>query len=78
MSEHENLNDEEAMKALSDFANACYAKGCRDTLIRVAVGAGLAITGYACTTLYQIIKSRKEAKELKKSINDFVKQGKES
>lgn len=72
MNEKEIMNEtEEAMKMLSDFANACYTKGCRDTLIGVAAGAGLMVIGHACAVLYQICKNRKETKELRKSINDF-------
>lgn len=33
-----NIPDED-IQALSWFANACYTKGCRDTLIGVGIGA---------------------------------------
>lgn len=35
-----NIPDED-IQALSWFANACYTKGCRDTLIGVGIGAAL-------------------------------------
>lgn len=82
MNENEMLKEtEDAMKALSGFANACYDKGRRDTLISVAIGAGLVVAGYAATALYQIYKNHKVKKELRKSIDDFcdfVKEEKES
>lgn len=39
-----NIPDED-IQALSWFANACYTKGCRDTLIGVGIGAALTIVG---------------------------------
>lgn len=39
-----NILDED-IQALSRFANACYTKGCRDTLLGVGIGAALAIVG---------------------------------
>ena len=36
---------DEGIQALSWFANACYTKGCRDTLLGVGIGAALAIVG---------------------------------
>lgn len=79
MNENNILNEnKEAMEAITEFAKACYAKGSRDTIIGVMVGAGLVVVGYASMTLYQICKDRKETKKLKKSINEFcefVKEG---
>lgn len=62
-----NIPDED-IQALSQFANACYTKGCRDTLIGVGIGAALTIVGCIGAEVYY---TWKEKKELKKSINDF-------
>ena len=35
----ETLTEKEAMEAIGAFANMCYDKGVRDTLIGVVVGA---------------------------------------
>lgn len=69
--EVKNLEMEEAMKVLSDYAKACYNEGCKDTIIGVAIGAGLALTGYIAKAIYEEHKIRKSKKELKKSINEF-------
>lgn len=59
---HENLKEnEEAMKALAEFANACCDKGCKDTLVGVVAGACLAIAGYAAMALYQGFKKQLKA-----------------
>ena len=69
INENKKLEKDEAMKVLSDFAKDCYKEGCITTLIGVAIGAGLAIFGYACDAIHEQYKSRKHKKELKKSIN---------
>lgn len=68
----------DGMNALSELANTCYDKGCRDTLIGVAVGAGLVVAGYIGTAFYQIYKNRKSTKELRNHLNDFGNEEKES
>lgn len=70
-SENEKLEMDESMKAVSDFANACYSKGCKDTLIGVAIGAGLAFFGFISKAIYEEYKSCKHQKELKESIKEF-------
>lgn len=62
-----NIPDED-IQALSWFANACYTKECKDTLIGVGIGAALTIVGCIGAEVYY---TWKEKKELKKSINDF-------
>lgn len=69
--EVKNLEMEEAMKVLSDYAKACYDEGCKDTLLGVALGAGLALAGFVAKAIYEEHKARKVKKELKKSINEF-------
>ena len=62
---------DEAMKVLADYAKACYDEGCRDTIIGVAIGAGLALAGYIAVNILEEHKARKSKKELKKSIDEF-------
>lgn len=69
INENKNLEKDEAMKLVSEFAKDCYMEGFITTLIGVAIGAGLAIAGYACDAIHERYKNRKHKKELKKSIN---------
>lgn len=69
--EVKTLEMDEAMNALSDYAMACYNQGCKDTIIGVAIGAGLALTGFVVKAIYEDHKIRKSKKELKKSIDEF-------
>ena len=62
-----NIPDED-IQALSWFANTCYTRGRRDTLIGVGIGAALAIVGCIGAEMYD---TWKEKKKLKKSINNF-------
>lgn len=62
-----NIPDED-IQTLSWFANTCYTRGCRDTLIGVGIGAALAMVGCIGAEVYSMWK---EKKELKKSINNF-------
>lgn len=64
-----NIPDED-IQALSWFANTCYTKGCRDTLIGAGIGAALTLAGLIGVEVYDMWK---EKKELKKSINDFCR-----
>lgn len=64
-----NIPDEN-IQALSWFANACYTKGCRDTLIGVGMGAALALAGFIGTEVYYMWKEKRESK---KSVNDFCR-----
>lgn len=67
METNEIMNNEEAIQALSRFANACYTRGRRDALIGVGVGAVLAFVGCVGGWLYA---EWEEQRELKKSINN--------
>lgn len=69
INENKKLEKDEAMKLVSEFAKDCYKAGCINTLLGVAIGAGLAIAGYACDAIHERYKNRKHKKELKKSIN---------
>lgn len=71
--EIKELEMDEAMKVLSDYATACYNQGCKDTIIGVAIGASLALTGFIVKAIYEECKIRKSKKELKKSIDEFCK-----
>lgn len=72
MNENNILNEnKEAMDGITEFAKACYAKGSRDTIIGVIVGAGLVAAGYTGVFLYKLCKDRRDAKNLKKSIDEF-------
>lgn len=53
-----NIPDED-IQALSWFANACYTKGCRDTLIGVGIGAALTIVGCIGAEVYTHGRKRK-------------------
>lgn len=69
--ETKNLEMDEAMKVLSDYAQACYNEGCKDTIIGVCIGAGLVFTGMVVKLIHEEYKIRKSKKELKKSIDEF-------
>lgn len=48
--ELEELEMDEVMKVLADYAKVCYNAGCKDTIIGVAIGAGLVLAGYIALT----------------------------
>lgn len=75
--EVEFISDEETMKAITGFAQACYNQGVKDTCIGVAIGAGLALTGIIVKILHEEYKSRKSKRDLKKSIDEFCESIKE-
>ena len=75
--EVEFISDEEAMKAITGFAQACYNQGVKDTFIGVAIGAGLALTGIIVKILHEEYKSWKSKRDLKKSIDEFCESIKE-
>lgn len=66
--EVEFISDEEAMKAITGFAQACYNQGVKDTCIGVAIGAGLALTGIIVKILHEEYKSRKSKRDLKNQL----------
>lgn len=75
--EVEFISDEEAMKAITGFAQACYNQGGKDICIGVAIGAGLALTEIIVKILHEEYKSWKSKRDLKKSIDEFCESIKE-
>lgn len=62
--------EEEFMKMLSEFANACYGKGAKDVLIGVGVGAAfLTLVVFGS----EAIETWKDRRKTKKLIKEFVK-----
>ena len=75
--EIKEITDEEAMKALGEFATMCYNKGTRDVLIGVSIGA---IFGAAIMVGFEIIdlwKDKKKTENHIKAFNDSVKEKKQ-
>ena len=66
---------EEAMKALSEFANSCYNKGAKDALIGVGIGAAfsaLIIFGIETVDLWKDkIKLKREIKAFGKYVDEM-------
>lgn len=76
--EIKGITDEEAMKALGEFATICYNKGARDVLIGVGVGAifsGVIIFGIEVIDLW---KDKKKTEKQIKEFNTFMKEEEES
>lgn len=63
---------EDAMKALSDFAQNCYNEGVKDALIGASIGA---VIGFAVCVGVELaipwIESKREKRALKKEIKEF-------
>ena len=70
------VTEEEAMKALSEFANSCYNKGAKDVLIGVGIGAAfsaLIIFGIETVDLWKDkIKLKREIKAFGKYVDEMV------
>lgn len=63
------VTEEEAMKALGEFATMCYNKGMKDTLIGVAFGAAipaLIVLGV------EVVDWWKDRRKRKKQIEEFI------
>lgn len=76
--EIKEITDEEAMKALGEFATICYDKGVKDALIGVSIGAifsGVIIFGIEVIDLW---KDKKKTKKQIKEFNTFMKEEEES
>ena len=69
------VTEEEAMKALSEFANSCYNKGAQDVLIGVGIGAAfsaLIIFGIETVDLWKDkIKLKREIKAFGKYVDEM-------
>ena len=69
------VTEEEAMKALSEFANSCYNKGAKDVLIGVGIGAAfsaLIIFGIETVDLWKDkIKLKREIKAFEKYVDEM-------
>ena len=69
------VTEEEAMKALSEFANSCYNKCAKDVLIGVGIGAAfsaLIIFGIETVALWKDkIKLKREIKAFGKYVDEM-------
>lgn len=71
----ETLTEKEAMEAIGAFANMCYDKGVRDTLIGVGVGAVVSTLIIAGVEAIGIWKDRKKTEKQIKEFNEFMIKG---
>ena len=67
----ETLTEKEAMEAIGAFANMCYDKGVRDTLIGVVVGAVVSTLFMAGVEAIDVWKDRKKTEKQIKEFNEF-------
>lgn len=69
------VTEEEAMKALGEFATICYNKGAKDVLIGVGVGAAfsaLIVFGIEAIDLWKDRRNMtKKIKEFNKFVNEI-------
>ena len=71
----ETLTEKEAMEAIGAFANMCYDKGVRDTLIGVVVGAVVSTLFMAGVEAIGVWKDRKKTEKQIKEFNEFIIKG---
>ena len=71
----ETLTEKEAMEAIGAFANMCYNKGVRDTLIGVGVGTIVSTLIIAGVEAIGIWKDRKKTEKQIKEFNEFMIKG---
>lgn len=69
------VTEEEAIRAISEFANSCYNKGAKDVLIGVGIGAAfsaLIIFGIETVDLWNDkIKLKREIKAFGKYVDEM-------
>ncbi len=69
------VTEEEAIRAISEFANSCYNKGAKDVLIGVGIGAAfsaLIIFGIETVDLWNDkIKLKREIKAFGKYVDEL-------
>lgn len=73
------ITEEENVRLLSEFANACYNKGAKDTLIGVGIGAAFSALIIFGLEIIDLKKDKKKSRkielfddETKKEIKEFV------
>ncbi len=64
------ITEEESIKAVNDFAALCYNKGAKDALIGTSIAVALPIA-FICGI--KAVKSWKNGRKLRKSIEEFTK-----
>lgn len=75
--EIKEMTDEEAMKALGEFATMCYNKGTQDVLIGVSIGAIFGVVIAVGFEVIELWKDKKKTENQIKAFNDFTKKEKE-
>lgn len=72
--EIKTVTDEEAMKALGEFAKICYDKGVQDALIGVGIGAILSAAIIFGIEVIDVWKDKRNIEKQIKELNAFVKE----
>lgn len=68
----ETLTEKEAMEAIGTFANMCYDKGVRDTLIGVGVGVVVSTLVVLGVEAIGVWKDRKKTEKAIKEFDEFM------
>lgn len=68
----ETLTEKEAMEAIGAFANMCYDKGVRDTLIGVGVGVVVSTLVVLGVEAIGVWKDRKKTEKAIKEFDEFM------